>query len=345
MDVAVNGAGAVFSGALVVRRAGFELGRTFSPAWPCRWSSARRRSDSASAIPVATRRLGASAAATVRDPRCAMALRPDDFRFLRAFVRDAAAIVLDPLAPHVVEARLSSLAAPLEPDGLAKLVDELRRQRRGSLAQRVLDQLTTNETSFYRDVAPFQHLRRHVLPALIDARRERRELAIWCAAASSGQEALSLQLLLCEEFPELANWSVRLLASDVSRTMVARCREGLYTQLEVERGLSPSLLAKYFERCGGDWRVSERVRGAIEWREFNLAGREWSSLPSFDLVLLRNVMIYFDEPTQRGVLANVRRVLRPGGFVMLGTAETLVHLDEAFRSEPALSSCYRLAAA
>lgn len=274
-----------------------------------------------------------------------MAIHPEDLRFVRAFLRDAAAIVLDPSAAQWVESRLSLLAAPFGKDGLTALVREVRRDRRGPLAQRVLDVLTTNETSFFRDLAPFAHLRQSVLPALIAARAEQRELSIWCAAASSGQEPLSVRMLLLEDFPQLEDWSVRLVASDVSRSMVERCRSGLYSQAEVERGLPPPLLAAYFERSGADWRASERLRGAIEWREFNLAGRAWSELPSFDLVLLRNVMIYFDEPTQRGVLANVRRVLRPQGRLLLGTAETTAHLDEHFRAEPAPSSCFRLAAA
>lgn len=274
-----------------------------------------------------------------------MHLQADDFRFVRAFLRDAAAIVLDPGSAQVVEERLAELAAPFGHDGLTELVRELRRQRRGPLAQRVVELLATNETSFFRDVAPFQHLRQHVLPALIAARRERRALSIWCAAASSGQEPLSVRMLLHEEFPELEGWSVSLVASDVSRRMLERGREGRYSQLEVERGLPAALLRTHFERRGNDWSVSERLRGAIEWREFNLAGRAWSELPLFDLVLLRNVLIYFDEPTQRGVLANVRRVLRHDGFLMLGTAETTVHLDQHFKPEPVASSCFRLTAA
>lgn len=274
-----------------------------------------------------------------------MTVQPSDFRFLADFMRDAAAIVLEPGKEYLVDARLGPVAAQSGLGSIAALVGELRRSRHSPLAQKVIDALTTNETSFFRDVGPFQHLRKVVLPALIEARRTERSLSIWCAAASSGQEPYSMLMLMREDFPQLAQWNVRFLATDISQDMLQRCRAGTYSQLEVNRGLPAPLLVKYFTKRGIDWQIDERLRSAVEWREFNLAGRAWSGLPPFDLIMLRNVMIYFDVPTKRAILGNMRRVLRPDGYLFLGTAETTLNIDERFQSEPAQSSCYRVKAA
>lgn len=274
-----------------------------------------------------------------------MSLHPADLRFLCELVRQAAAIVLEPGKEHLVERRLSPVAAQAGLVDVPGLVRELRRSRHGDLVQRVVDAMTTNETSFFRDVAPYEQLRRNVLPALIEARGRERELSIWCAACSSGQEPYSMLMVMREDFPQLESWKVRFLATDISQAMLARCHEGVYSQLEVQRGLPEHLLSKYFRKQGIDWRIDESLRKAIEWREFNLAGPGWLALGQFDLVMLRNVMIYFELETKRTILANVRRVLRPDGYLFLGTAETTVSLDERFRSEQTQGSCYRIRAA
>jgi chemotaxis protein methyltransferase CheR len=274
-----------------------------------------------------------------------MALHPDDFRFVCEFMRDAAAIVLEPGKEYLVETRLAPVASQNGLGDIAGVVRELRKSRHSPLAQKVIDAMTTNETSFFRDLAPYQHLRQRVLPALIEARKHERALSIWCGAASSGQEPFSMMMMIREEFPQLASWNLRFLATDISQVMLARCREGVYSQLEVNRGLPATLLVKYFKKRGIDWQIDESLRKSIEWREFNLVGRAWSTLPSLDLIMLRNVMIYFDVPTKRGILANIRRVLKPDGYLFLGTAETTINVDDSFQSEQVQSSCYRMKAA
>jgi chemotaxis protein methyltransferase CheR len=274
-----------------------------------------------------------------------MALHPEDFRFICDFVREAAAIVLEPGKEYLVETRLSPVASQNGVGDIAGIVRELRKNRHAPLAQKVIDAMTTNETSFFRDLAPYQHLRQKVIPALMEARKNERTLNIWCGAASSGQEPYSMLMMMREEFPQLASWNVRFVATDISKVMLARCREGVYSQLEVNRGLPAPLLVKYFSKRGIDWQIDESLRKAVEWREFNLAGRAWIGLPSCDLVMLRNVMIYFDVPTKRAILGNIRRVLKPDGYLFLGTAETTINVDDRFQSEQVQSSCYRLKAA
>ncbi len=274
-----------------------------------------------------------------------MALHPDDFRYICEFIREAAAIVLEPGKEYLVDTRLSPVATQCGLGDIAGVVRELRRSRHSPVAQKVVDALTTNETSFFRDLAPYQHLRQRVIPALMEARKNERTLDIWCGAASSGQEPFSMLMMMREDFPQLASWKVRFIATDISQVMLARCREGVYSQLEVNRGLPAPLLVKYFKKQGIDWQIDESLRKSVEWREFNLVGHAWSTLPSMDLIMLRNVMIYFDVPTKRGILANIRRVLRPDGYLFLGTAETTINVDESFQSEQVQSSCYRVKAA
>jgi len=274
-----------------------------------------------------------------------MAMHPEDFRFVCEFVREAAAIVLEPGKEYLVETRLGPVAAQRGLGDIAGVVRELRKNRHSALAQAVVDAMTTNETSFFRDVAPYEHLRKSVIPRLIEARSNERALTFWCAAASSGQEPYSMMMMLREDFPQLASWRIQFIATDISQTMLARCRAGVYSQLEVNRGLPARLLVKYFQKKGIDWQIDEKLRSAIEWREFNLSGHAWTGLPRFDLIMLRNVMIYFDLATKRSILASMRRVLRPDGFLFLGTAETTVNVDENFQSEQAQSSCFRLKAA
>jgi chemotaxis protein methyltransferase CheR len=136
-------------------------------------------------------------------------------------------------------------------------------------------------------------------------------------------------MLLREHFPELAGWSLRLLATDISTEMLARSKRGRYSQLEINRGLPSSLRTKYFDKVGAEWQIRDDLRKMIEFRELNLAG-PWSAMPGADLVLLRNVLIYFDVETKRKILGKVRKLLRPGGFLMLGTAETTMNLDDGF---------------
>jgi chemotaxis protein methyltransferase CheR len=197
----------------------------------------------------------------------------------------------------------------------------------------VVDALTINETSFFRDAHPFEALRTHILPELIEKRRASRTLRIWCAACSSGQEPYSVALTIKEHFPELAGWRVELVGTDLSPTMLDRAREGRYSRLEVNRGLPARLLVKYFEQDGTDYRIDDSVRRMVTFRPHNLAS-PWPSLPQTDVVFMRNVLIYFGLETKREILTKVKRVLRPDGYLLLGGAETTVHVDDTFTRTP-----------
>ena len=262
-----------------------------------------------------------------------LSLSERDFETVRRLVKEHAAIVLEPGKVYLVETRLAPLARREGFVDLEDLVECLRATPFGPLHARVVDAMTTNETAFFRDLHPFEALRSRVLPDLVGRRAGEKRLQIWCAASSSGQEPYTVAMLLREHFPHLRDWQLGILATDLSEEMLARAREGRFTQLEVNRGLPASFLVKYFTKIGPEWELSEEVRGMVEFRTLNLV-KPWPELPAVDVLFLRNVMIYFDLDTKREVLARIRRVLRPDGTLFLGAAETTLHADDAFERVP-----------
>ncbi len=256
-------------------------------------------------------------------------LENTNFEYIRKLVHERAAIVLEEGKKYLVEARLAPLAQREGFSSVQTLVAKLRAAPFNGLHQDVIEAMTTNETSFFRDRRPFEVMRNHVLPALLAKKADWKELAIWCAACATGQEAYSVAMLLQEHFGGCPGWSVRILASDISNRMLARAQEGRYSQLEVNRGLPATLLVKYFQKDGLDWQLRDHIRRMVEFRQLNLAGA-WPAFPLFDLVLMRNVLIYFDLETKKRILARLRTVTRPGSYLFLGTAETTLSIDDTF---------------
>jgi chemotaxis protein methyltransferase CheR len=258
-----------------------------------------------------------------------MSLSRESFEFVRAVLRQRSAHCLEDDKAYLVETRLLPVARR---HGLAS-VEELIRRLRGRNSEKLLGELveamTINETLFFRDGQPFEALRQAVLPELVQRRAAVRCLNVWSAACSSGQEAYSVALLLRQHFPALSGWTVRVIASDLSSAMLERARRGRYSDLEVSRGLPPELLKAYFHRHEGGWQIRDELRRMVEVRSINLSG-PWPELPPLDLVLLRNVLIYFDVPTRQQILDRVRRVLQPDGYLMLGGAETTHNLSDGF---------------
>ena len=258
-----------------------------------------------------------------------MSVSPSDFQFIRELVRREAAIVLEDGKEYLVETRLSALARTEGYNSATELIQAVRSKVRGTLNYRVVDAMTTNETSFLRDATPFQAIARKILPELAQKRTVRRELAIWSAACSTGQEPYSLAMLLKEHQPPLLGWHLRLVASDISQRVLERGRHGRYQAHEINRGLNPSLIAKYFQQEGDEWQAKAEVRSMIDWFEINLI-RSWPVLPKFDLILLRNVMIYFDVPTKKQILAKMQQLLQPDGYLLMGAGESATSLDESY---------------
>lgn len=273
-------------------------------------------------------------------PSRSSSLAPSDLEWVRRLVRERAAIVLDAGKDYLIEARLSPVARAEGFESTGKFVSRLRSMPpQGRLVDRVVEAMTTNETSWYRDVQPFSALEREVLPALIRERAASRYLTIWSAACSSGQEPYTIAMVLREKFPQLSSWNVRIIASDISADMLGRAVAGRYSQIEVNRGLPAPMLVKYFQRDGTDWVVRDDIRGMVEFRSLNLI-KPWGVLPPVDIAFLRNVLIYFDVATKRSILAKMYQQLRPDGVLFLGTAETTLNLDSRFERVAAGPTSY-----
>lgn len=258
-----------------------------------------------------------------------MTLTLQGFDYVRELVHRQAAIVLTPEKSYLVETRLAPIARQQGLESVEALVARLRSTPNGALHGAVVDAMTTNETSFFRDVHPFTLLERQLLPRLVERRGIGRRLHIWCAACSSGQEPYSVAMLIRDRFPSLATWDIRIVATDLSEEMLARAKEGRYSQLEVNRGLPAPMLLRYFRRDGASWQVNDHIRSMVEFRRMNLV-QPWVGALNIDLLFMRNVLIYFDVPTKRSILERARRAMAPDGLLFLGTAETTLGIDDQF---------------
>jgi chemotaxis protein methyltransferase CheR len=271
-----------------------------------------------------------------------MAITGIDFNYIRKLVRERSALVLEPGKEYLVESRLDLLARREGAASIQELLARLRADESGGLQRKVVEAMITAETTFFRDVRPFDSLRRAVFPELLARRTSDRTLNLWCAATSAGQEPYSVAMMLREDFPSTVGWQVRFIASDISRELLQRAQEGRYSQLEVNRGLPAALLIKYFRKSGSEWQIHPSIRSMVEFQEINLA-KPWPVLPNMDIILMRNVLIYFDTQTKKVILERARRLLNPEGYLILGGSETTVGLDDSF--EPLSSdraSCFRL---
>jgi chemotaxis protein methyltransferase CheR len=270
-----------------------------------------------------------------------MALTQQEFAFVSGLVRREAAIVLEAGKEYLVEARLLPLARRTGTPTVSEFVARAQRER--ALADQIVDALTTNETSWLRDREPFSAFTDIVLPDLIERRTPLQKLRIWSAACSSGQEPYGLAMLL-EETPRSGR-QYEIVATDISAEMLERAKAGRYSQLEVNRGLPVPMLVKYFQRSGTEWQVGDSLRRNISFQKVNLAA-PMPALAPFDVVFLRNVLIYFDLETKRSVLRRIRSLMRPDGWLFLGAAETTIGIDDGFeRVVAGRASAYRPRAA
>ncbi len=263
-----------------------------------------------------------------------MTLAPDAFDFVATLVRRRSAIQLDVGKEYLVESRLAPLARLA---GAADVESYIRAVRANvTLHDQVVEALTTNETSWFRDTHPFTALREVAVPDVLT--RHRGPVRIWSAACSSGQEAYSIAMTFAEHFPHV---TASIVATDLSEEVLTQGAAGLYSQLEVNRGLPAPLMVKYFERKGATFAVNDRLRSMVTFRRHNLLDTPPPGGP-FDLVFLRNVLIYFDVATKRDVMRRVRSVLAPGGWVFLGAAESTIGIDDSWERVPVTGgSLYR----
>jgi len=251
-------------------------------------------------------------------------MTPESFQFLTGLVKARSGIVLTTEKAYMLETRLAPMLKRERLVSLDALAGRLRSAPSLPLATEVVEALTTNESSFFRDGKPFEHLRK-ILPALAASRPAGQALRVWSAASSTGQEAYSVAMIVNELGPVLGGRRVEIIGTDLSRDVLARAQEGLFSQFEVQRGLPVQLLVKYFKPDSGRWRISDGLRSMVRWQCYNLLENP-AILGRFDIIFCRNVLIYFDSATKTQVLANIANQLQPDGYVYLGGAETVLGL-------------------
>ncbi len=247
-----------------------------------------------------------------------------DYGYLRELVFSLSRNVLDPSRDYLFETRLTKLLRNQGMSHLQELVHHLRMQKNPVLERAVAEAMTINETSFFRDSRPFELLRTELLPKLIEARRTTRSLRFWSAACSSGQEAYSMAMMMRENFPMLTNWNIRIEGTDICAEVVQRAQAGFYRRIEINRGLPARFIVRYFDRAAEDWVVKPEIRQMCTFRQANLCAPELPfrrSSDRFDIIFLRNVMLYFSQETRRTLLANIHSLLAPDGILFLGSSE------------------------
>jgi chemotaxis protein methyltransferase CheR len=264
---------------------------------------------------------------------------PQDYEFLRKLLKDRSGLDLSADKQYLVESRLIPLARRAGLPGIPELVAKIKTGAE-ALTSDVVEAMTTNETFFFRDKIPFDHLRETILPALVQARASRRSLRIWSAACSTGQEPYSIAMCV-KEFAGLAGWRVEIVATDLSQEVLEKSKAGLYSQFEVQRGLPIQMLVKYFAQTGELWQLNAEIRGMVQHRQLNLL-QDFSHLGTFDVIFCRNVLIYFDLDTKIGIFERFSRMLEPDGVLALGAAESVVGISDAFRPYPDRRGLYRV---
>lgn len=267
-----------------------------------------------------------------------MGCSDSDYDYLRQLVLSRSANLIDPAHNTLFESRLKPIARLAGAANLEDLVCILRTDQPAHLHRAVAEAMTINETAFFRDRKTFDMLRDTVLPRLLEANIATRRLRIWSAAGSTGQEAYSVAMLLCEHFPDLAGWDVKIIGTDISPQVIEYARRGRYRRLEVNRGLAARMLVKYLVRDGEEWEVALKLRSMCDFQYANLCA-PLPRLPIFDLVLLRNVLLYFPQASRGPVFRNVHRQMAPGGCLVLGASEQAEDSTKLFHAEFA-QGCY-----
>ena len=252
-----------------------------------------------------------------------------DYEYIQQLVRERSGIVLEEDKQYLVDARLTPLLRQEKLSSIQDLVVQLRAKSYNGLHQSVIEAMTTNETLFFRDAHPFEALKSKVFPDLLEARGTIKQITIWCAASSSGQEPYSIAMLAKEFFALHPGWSMRIIATDLSRDILARAKQARYSQLEVNRGLPATYMVKYFKKEGMEWQLNQEIRNMVEFREMNLTA-PWPAMPTIEIIFLRNVLIYFDVEMKKSILAKARGLMSSDSYLFLGGAETTLYLDNRF---------------
>ncbi len=271
-------------------------------------------------------------------------MTPIEYDYLRGYLKQQSGLVLTAEKQYLIESRLQPVVRKAGLASISALVAKMKEPGQARICEAVVEAMTTNESFFFRDKTPFDHFNDTMLPKMMEARSRERRLRIWCAAASTGQEPYSLAMCLKDQEARLAGWRIEIVGTDLSNEVLDKAKAGVYSQFEVQRGLPINYLLKHFTQNGDTWQISSTLRSMVSYRKLNLL-ENFSSLGQFDIVFCRNVLIYFDNPTKIDILGRISKMMPSDGFLVLGAAETVVGLTDAFKPMSERRGLYQIAAA
>ncbi len=268
-------------------------------------------------------------------------MTPNDYEYMRQFLKARSGLVLSNDKQYLIESRLLPVARKVGLTSISDLVVKLKLAADDDLGRQVTEAMTTNESFFFRDKTPFDHFERVMVPHMRANRSAQKRMRIWSAAAATGQEPYSLAIQWTEMAARLAGWRAEIIATDLCTRALQKARAGLYSQFEVQRGLPIRMLLRYFVQNGETWQVAPEIRAMVDYRQLNLLD-SLAALGKFDIVFCRNVLIYFDQQTKSDVLNRIARQMADDGFLVLGAAETVIGLTDAFRPVPGHRGLYQV---
>ena len=274
-----------------------------------------------------------------------MKILPDEFKVFSQYIRTLCGVILDDSKAYLIETRLSGLAQDNGCSTFSELYYKSRSDLSKALPRQIIDAITTNETLFFRDIAPFEMLQHKILPDLIDRRRSRYSagtpipIRIWSAACSTGQEVYSIGIILKELSGNSLPFNIRLLGTDISNRAVAQASRGIYNKIEIERGLPGGKLERYFSAIDTGWKIKDEIRAMASFSSINLL-EEFSNLGKFDIIFCRNVAIYFDEKDKISLFSRLARMLEPDGYLVIGSTESISGICPVFESQRHMRSVY-----
>jgi len=271
-------------------------------------------------------------------------MNPKHYQFLTALLQRECGLVIDKEKTYLAESRLAPVARRFGHADIDALIANIMATKSRESVRAVVDAMVTNETFFFRDRKPFDHFEQHVLPELLEKQAAKKQIRIWSAAASTGQEAYSLAMILDKHKARMPGWRNAIVGTDISEQALARAKAADYSQFEVQRGLPVKMLVQYFDQKGERWHLKQTIKQAVQFERFNLLD-DPASLGKFDVVFCRNVLIYFDIGVRKKILSGIARQLVPDGRLYLGGAETTVGLSTDFQPDENGRGVYRLGAA
>lgn len=253
-----------------------------------------------------------------------------DFDIYKDLLRGNSGLVINQEKAYLLDSRLNPIAKKWGYADIGAMTNVLRGMPSKDLIIDIVEAMTTNETSFFRDTNPFEIFKNVTLPYYAKSNRPNKKLRIWCAAAASGQEPYSLAMTIKEEEAKMPGWSFEIVSTDISHEILEKAKEGVYSQFEVQRGLPITHLMKYFTQTGDKWAINQNIKDMVQYSHFNLLN-SMGTLGKFDIIFCRNVLIYFDQETKKDVMERMNKQIEDDGFLVLGGAETVLGITEVLK--------------